>query len=176
MIVTLHREALEDIRHHARASADGRETGGILLGKEVDFPAGVCIRHAGGPGPNAVRGKTVFVRDLAHAQRVANELFDRDGSTWVGEWHTHPNGAPVPSSRDLRTYEAILENAELGFSFFSSLIVTKSPESTGESTHTWERILLWPWVIRPRLLFLSSLGIRVLSSPEKSIRAGRGSK
>ncbi|UFQ99826.1 Mov34/MPN/PAD-1 family protein [Streptomyces sp. Go40/10] len=89
------------------------ETGGILLGHHARDT--VTVQHAGTPGPAAVRTPTYFLRDLAHAQALASVAFAADRSVWVGEWHTHPTGRPVPSARDTATYRGLLDDPELGF-------------------------------------------------------------
>lgn len=48
---------------------------------------------------------------------------------WVGEWHTHPQGPPRPSGRDLRTYRSFLGEEELRFTVFVALIVIPTPTS-----------------------------------------------
>ncbi|MDQ1684999.1 MAG: hypothetical protein QOC82_1736 [Frankiaceae bacterium] len=63
--VVLSAAAHESIREHAPESADGRETGGILLGHLRGDVANV--EHAGDAGPKAVRTPTFFLRDLRHA-------------------------------------------------------------------------------------------------------------
>ncbi|MEU9961226.1 Mov34/MPN/PAD-1 family protein [Streptomyces sp. NPDC050982] len=89
------------------------ETGGILLGHHTHNT--VTVHHAGTPGPAAVRTPTYFLRDLAHAQALADEAFASDASVWVGEWHTHPTSRPIPSARDAATYRQLLADPELGF-------------------------------------------------------------
>ncbi|MET9904625.1 Mov34/MPN/PAD-1 family protein [Streptomyces sp. NPDC006446] len=89
------------------------ETGGILLGHHTHHT--VTVHHAGTPGPAAVRTPTYFLRDLGHAQALADRAFAADGSIWVGEWHTHPTSQPVPSARDTATYRQLLDDPELGF-------------------------------------------------------------
>ncbi|WP_237404790.1 Mov34/MPN/PAD-1 family protein [Actinacidiphila reveromycinica] len=97
------------------------ETGGILLGHHIRDT--VTVRHAGTPGPAAVRTPTYFLRDLAHAQALADEAFTTDASVWIGEWHTHPTGPPAPSARDTATYRRLLGDAELGFHSIVALIL-----------------------------------------------------
>ena len=109
------------IYREAGRSRDGNETGGILLGHLHDGAAE--IRTAGGPGPVAVRQPTFFLRDLDHARRLAGEAFARDGSVWIGEWHTHPTAAPVPSDRDLHTYARLLADPDLGFESLVAIII-----------------------------------------------------
>ncbi|MFJ8010620.1 Mov34/MPN/PAD-1 family protein [Streptomyces fagopyri] len=99
------------------------ETGGILLGHHAHDT--VTVHHAGTPGPAAVRTPTYFLRDLAHAQALADGAFAADGSIWVGEWHTHPTGQAVPSARDTATYQQLLDDPELGFHSVIAVILTR---------------------------------------------------
>lgn len=134
---------LAAIAKHAFASADGLETGGILLGYDANDLGATLVMEAGGPGPNAQRRRDFFQRDLAYAQTLADEAFARSCSRWIGEWHTHPHGALAPSRKDLRTYRRFLRDRELEFATFLSLIV--GPEEDG-----WERLRMAAWLIELR--------------------------
>lgn len=120
--------ALQRIGELAGESADGLETGGILLG--FDTPDGVLISVAGNAGPDALREDCRFIRDTAHAQVLADAVFDETGAVWVGEWHTHPVSGPVPSQLDLRSYATILVDPALAFSRFLSMIVVPQPDGS----------------------------------------------
>lgn len=123
-------EVLTFIACEAVRSHDGLETGGILLGTD-DSKEDIVVRRAGGPGPKARRESHRFLRDLAHAQRLADLAWKEDQSQWIGEWHTHPAGDLTPSDYDLEAYVRHLHDPELGFSRFISIIVGLSP--TGEA-------------------------------------------
>ncbi|MEV6027773.1 Mov34/MPN/PAD-1 family protein [Streptomyces sp. NPDC052036] len=114
-VTTVHftAQASRIVTTELRTSDHSTETGGILLGHHTHDT--VTVHHAGTPGPAAVRTPTYFLRDLAHAQALADEAFARDGSVWVGEWHTHPASRPIPSARDAATYRKLLSDPELGF-------------------------------------------------------------
>lgn len=99
------------------------ETGGILLGHHVQDT--VTVHHAGTPGAAAVRTPTYFLRDLRHAQALADKVFAADGSVWVGEWHTHPTSQPIPSTRDAATYQQLLDDPELGFHSVIAVILAR---------------------------------------------------
>ncbi|MGI3224998.1 Mov34/MPN/PAD-1 family protein [Streptomyces sp. GTA36] len=99
------------------------ETGGILLGHHVQDT--VTIHHAGTPGPAAVRTPTYFLRDLGHAQDLADQAFAADGSVWIGDWHTHPTSRPVPSALDTATYQQLLDDPELGFHSVIAIILAR---------------------------------------------------
>lgn len=139
--------ALQVISVEAMASLDGAETGGILLGGSSSDGSGIVVRHAGGPGRNALRTPTRFDRDLRHAQRLAEYAWQADGSQWIGEWHTHPAGPLMPSDRDLSSYYAHLSDVELGFRQFISIIGGIHNDQT----------ILSGWIIRPRELLAARL-------------------
>lgn len=118
--VVISAAAVQTIGEEAKASEDGRETGGLLLGQlRTDH---VLVRYAGGPGPDATRAPTRFLRDLKHAQALADAAWQLDCSVWIGEWHTHPTAGPEPSPCDLRTYTQHLADPDLSLPVFTSLI------------------------------------------------------
>ncbi len=132
--------AVAAIRALAPESADGRETGGILIGRGPDADGLIVVDQAGDAGPGAIRRADFFLRDRAHAERLAEAAWDDRQAVWVGDWHTHPMGGPQPSERDLRTYTGLLAAAELEFEVFTSIIVVPDP------TAGWERPVLTPWL------------------------------
>lgn len=123
----------------AGQSADGRETGGILLGHGPDAGGLIRVTEAGDPGPAARREPGFFLRDLGHAQSLAAAAWERSKAVWVGEWHTHPHGDPQPSSTDLSTYAGLLLSAGLEFEAFVSVIAIPEPD--------WKRPLIFGWVL-----------------------------
>lgn len=139
MIVRLSAAAAATISLEAPTSADGRETGGILLGH--DLGEMLVVRVAGDPGPAAIREPQQFLRDLAHAQALSDNAYDADGSVWLGEWHTHPDGPAEPSPTDLTTYIKLLGNEELAFTRILSLIATPC------GTYGWSEVHLTAWVV-----------------------------
>jgi len=129
------------IKAMARESADGRETGGILLGRGPDEDGVVRVERAGDPGPKARREPGFFLRDLEHAQRLADEAWDESKAVWVGEWHTHVHRDPRPSATDLATYASLLAAAELEFDLFVSIIAVP------DAARDWEEPRLAPWLL-----------------------------
>lgn len=117
----LGQNALETIRSLTDAHDAATETGGILLG--YHGAQTIEITAAGDAGPHARHTPTSFTRDLVHTQRLAADAWAREGSQWVGEWHTHPTGALAPSTTDLSTYLRLLAAPDLAFDTFVSLIV-----------------------------------------------------
>jgi len=110
-----------------------------LLGCDDAGTLETHVTLVGGPGPNAQRRADFFCRDLAHAVRLGDEAYARDGSVWVGEWHTHPGAQVRPSRRDLRTYRGFLKDPALGFEHFAGIIVT--------SEDSWGSVECAAWVV-----------------------------
>src|SRR5207244_1752276 len=104
----------------------------------------VTIQHAGAPGLRAIRQPRFFLRDLAHAQLLADEAFKIDSSVWIGEWHTHIDIPAVPSERDLATYQDLLADPELSFDYFVTIIL--------DAPTTWLRNpRLLAWIVTPSI-------------------------
>lgn len=97
-----------DRRAHRKLTGEARhwklrETGGALLGWREDDQT--VVAHVLGPGPNAVHRQHSFEPDGPWQQRQGAHIYRDSGRmvTFLGDWHTHPFGAPMPSSQDSKT-------------------------------------------------------------------------
>jgi integrative and conjugative element protein (TIGR02256 family) len=140
--IELHDDARTAITELARAAADGRETGGILLGRGPEDDGTIHVEVAGDPGPKAVRRPDFFLRDLEHARGLADDAWQRSRAIWVGEWHTHIQRLTHPSNADLATYHRLLSAAALEFPVFVSIIVVP-----GDTAGGWAAPQLFPWIL-----------------------------
>ena len=143
--IDVHRDVIRGIARRARESRDGKETGGLVLGD--DSAPRLELRSVLGSGPNAVRKADYFQRDLEFSRAGATEAFNRDGSQWVGEWHSHLNGQVEPSAADITTYVRHLRDPELALARFSALIVTADDPA-------WEAVSVWFWLCTESRLVL----------------------
>lgn len=77
------------------------EQGGILLGQVVDNR--IYIMRVSTPTAMDKMSRSSFVRDRGAAQVIVNHEFENsNGKTiYLGEWHTHPEDTPSPSSVDI---------------------------------------------------------------------------
>lgn len=108
------------------------ETGGILFGKINTTRNIVTIEKI-----EAVKSKKkyrfYYVRNNRKAQKLINNVWiNSDGViNYIGEWHTHPNIAPIPSSTDQATIlEQTIEKKSDYFPFTILLIIGKNEEIT----------------------------------------------
>ena len=89
------------------------ETGGVLLGYWVRLYTQVVVTHVVGPGPLGVHHEHSFDPDHDyHASEIAR-IYSESGrlSTYLGDWHSHPDGRPNLSHRDKSTMRRISRHA-----------------------------------------------------------------
>lgn len=86
------------------------ETGGVLLGYRS--PDGsVVVADATGPGAGARRTADSFHPDVAWQRSEIAARYAASGriNTYLGDWHTHPEGVPLLSPTDRRTLRRIAQ-------------------------------------------------------------------
>jgi len=84
------------------------ETGGLLMGY-IAANGDYVISHVIGPGPDAIHLERSFIPDDKYQQTKLEDLFlSSNGKiTYLGDWHTHPNGLPFLSRTDKETLRRI---------------------------------------------------------------------
>ncbi len=89
------------------ADAHGdNETGGMLVGYEgAERSDEIVVTDVIGPGPRARHGEYAFNPDGAWQRRQLARLYRASGrvTTFLGDWHSHPRGLPLPSETDVAT-------------------------------------------------------------------------
>jgi integrative and conjugative element protein (TIGR02256 family) len=119
LTVALERVAIEPaaraaICGHAR-SKPRTETGGILLGRQLD-DSNLLVTRASPPGPRARHGRFFFSRDTSFLQQYLDTIHDRTGGheDYVGEWHVHLALDAPPSCVDRRSLFRIARGKNYG--------------------------------------------------------------
>jgi integrative and conjugative element protein (TIGR02256 family) len=92
---------------HRQFAVARLEAGGILLGFRRD--PHLHVTTATEPRESDSRARTRFDRRDASHHRAAIDAWHTSGGTmdYVGEWHTHPETSPRPSSLDLFEWRKI---------------------------------------------------------------------
>ena len=89
------------------------EYGGLLVGRYVKNNEEVIIQETVLP----IKFKSSefsFERGTEGMRETLTAFFEKSPSLiYVGEWHTHPNGRPVPSHVDFSALQAIAEHDEV---------------------------------------------------------------
>jgi proteasome lid subunit RPN8/RPN11 len=105
--------------------AGGRETGGILMGEQLESGVfrleRVSIQDGGGH-PSS------FVRDAQAARRELDRFFEDTGHdyarhNYLGEWHSHASLPPWPSRRDEDTMRDLIDDPQVGSNFAVLLVM-----------------------------------------------------
>jgi integrative and conjugative element protein (TIGR02256 family) len=121
------------------------ESGGILLGYR--YPSRrepIRVTAQIGPGPKARHECHRFEPDgawqdaeLAHAYECSGQLL-----TYLGDWHSHPNGPGKPSKLDRRTARAIARCREARLPHPLFLILHGVPGDWALASHQyrWRRL------------------------------------
>lgn len=107
-------EVIQTFECHRQTDAQQPESGGILLGcrRGRHFE----IMHATTPFPKDRRWRTGFIREREGHQAVATRLWAASKGIidYVGEWHTHPELTPRPSTIDYREWSALVSQSLSG--------------------------------------------------------------
>jgi integrative and conjugative element protein (TIGR02256 family) len=107
-VVWISRRALSAIFEAAKGKAP-LETGGMLLGYVSEDCLALMVTDTIGAGPAAIHKRHGFEPDAAWQQHRLSEVYHRSGriTTYLGDWHSHPEGSSVPSREDTRTARRI---------------------------------------------------------------------
>jgi integrative and conjugative element protein (TIGR02256 family) len=89
------------------------ETGGMLLGYRTKSRELVVV-DAVGPGPGATHRRFSFEPDGPWQREHLHRIYwASDGLVrYLGDWHTHPGGLPIPSKRDVKTARAVASSKD----------------------------------------------------------------
>lgn len=97
-------EAFAVISRHRQHAASDLESGGFLLGRMIRDSLDVVADEVTEPGAQDERTRFGFhLSDLAHHQAGVDAAWERSDGTCclLGDWHTHAEPDPSPSSVDL---------------------------------------------------------------------------
>lgn len=89
------------------------EYGGLFVGRYVDRNKIVIVEET--VLPKKFESTAVsFERDVMGLKKTLLKFFNKKPSLfYVGEWHTHPNGKPTPSSTDVSALKKIANHSEV---------------------------------------------------------------
>lgn len=121
-IVELSEASILVINNQRQLKTTAPEAGGMILGRLITQSDDVVIDEVTEPTTSDRRGRFFFMRSKKHAQQHVNVAWKESNSTriYLGEWHTHPEDDPTPSSIDFDNWRRIARVAqyEQGFLLF----------------------------------------------------------
>lgn len=126
--------ALEQLLLFRQLEPDSTEAGGVLLGRHIVGCRDIVIDEVTVPVREDRRLRLAFHRSQTGHQKVIDARWLHSGGTchYLGEWHTHPEAAPTPSSVDLADWRRRLRVDQFeGDSLFFLIVGT-------HEVHAWE--------------------------------------
>ncbi|WP_437623251.1 Mov34/MPN/PAD-1 family protein [Sorangium sp. So ce1151] len=91
---------------YRQVAPQDREAGGVLLGRHLLESSDLVVDEVTEPMRGDHRARFEFRRGKAGHQRRVDEVWrtSRGTCVYLGEWHTHPEANPEPSSTDLNDW------------------------------------------------------------------------
>ncbi|SNT53067.1 JAB domain-containing protein [Tardiphaga sp. OK246] len=113
------------MRRSERVNGRRVETGGILFGHTDEFLKIIWIDEISGPPPDSIQSATAFVCGTAGVSEMNAEKTKRTRKSvaFVGMWHTHPGGMPLPSDTDYGAMAKLLSGDEFQAKRFLMVII-----------------------------------------------------
>jgi integrative and conjugative element protein (TIGR02256 family) len=98
--------ALQTMQSFAQRGPHDAEAGGVMVGRFIEGGNDVVVDLVTPPLPGDRRSRCRFHRRAKPHQAVLNREWKTSGGvrTYLGEWHTHPESFPTPSSIDIRDW------------------------------------------------------------------------
>ena len=105
--VLIEEKVLQVFARHRQLHQDAPESGGILLGYRRG--SHLHVTEATAPLVSDQASRTRFFRSAAPHQQAALARWRESGGTmdYLGEWHTHPEHSPSPSTIDTGGWQRI---------------------------------------------------------------------
>jgi integrative and conjugative element protein (TIGR02256 family) len=107
---------LERFALYRQVAPHHHEAGGVLLGRHLLDSSDIVVDEITEPMAGDSRSRFRFRRGQWNHQRRIDEawLASRGTCVYLGEWHTHPEADPTPSSTDLHDWRRRLRTDAFG--------------------------------------------------------------
>lgn len=108
-ILQFSEDAISVFKAFRQLDGESHEAGGIMLGRILLNEPDVIVDELTAPSAEDVATRFSFFRPIRLAQQKVVDAWRRSRGTtnYLGEWHTHPEDDPSPSSKDLANWQRI---------------------------------------------------------------------
>lgn len=136
-------DAIAHFWYHRQCWPWSREAGGQLFARFSDSQIEIC--KVRGPSTKDRRGRFWFLPDRKKENQEIRECFV-EGLHYIGDWHTHPQVHPIPSTEDLLSIAECFKRSEHELFGFLIVIVGihDSPDGLWVGWHDGSTTLAYP--------------------------------
>ncbi|SMP15208.1 Mov34/MPN/PAD-1 family protein [Flavobacterium hercynium] len=101
LFVKISRDVLANLKKYIQDDLHKPESGGVLIGFYIEDNI-YSITDVSFPSSYDKSSRYNFTRSIKNAQNVLDDFFKKSNGKkiYLGEWHTHPEDFPMPSSLD----------------------------------------------------------------------------
>lgn len=107
-----------------RQTGSKLETGGMMFSSSVSSNI-VEIDLISSASDLDISRRFGFIPNKRSAQAIIDKNFENDFH-YIGDWHTHPESCPSPSSQDLKTIKSLFIKSKHDLTFLVILILCQS--------------------------------------------------
>ncbi|MBS5865459.1 Mov34/MPN/PAD-1 family protein [Coriobacteriaceae bacterium BV3Ac1] len=108
--VEIESKVFEVVKRYLQVSLCLPESGGAIFGRESPDGSLLVINHITEPMDGDKQSRRHFDRlDTGHGKRFTQLNTEANIYAYVGDWHTHPQAIPKPSTQDRRNWTDLLE-------------------------------------------------------------------
>lgn len=121
--ITLSKELFKIFAEYIQDDEKKKEAGGILTGLLYDDKIEIC--NCSIPSQHDKRSRYNFNRSKITAQNFLIDRFTESNGKeiYLGEWHTHPEKYPNPSSCDITNFKKTIKTNKFYSNFFFMIIM-----------------------------------------------------
>lgn len=122
VIVQFEDNVLLHFEEYRQMECSDLEAGGQLFIKNINNKKELLICKATGPKKSDARGIRFFDINMRLAKIEIKRYYEK-GLYFVGDWHTHPQDEPVPSSLDIESIQDCCTKSEPSRDFKVNFLV-----------------------------------------------------
>lgn len=123
--VKITEDVLKIIEKYKQFDKASNEAGGVLVGRFISNSNNIVIDYISTPMKDDIRQRRFFNRKRKEHQAFVDKYWDESigAFNYIGEWHTHPESIPRPSSIDKCEWKRILREAKYDSDYLLFCIV-----------------------------------------------------
>ena len=140
-------KVIEQFKQFRQMERGDHEAGGVLLGRYIINSNDTIIDDVSTPQVKDITSPVRFIKHKKQHQSIVDKAWKNSKGTcnFLGEWHTHPEEIPSPSSIDLRNWNSIIKKAVFESDSLFFLIIGRARISAYEVNQSGQKIMQLQW-------------------------------